>query len=75
MRRCSKQGTYFTAWKVFDNQPVTAPVTSLLTVLSLSDPYSDGSPVTAGTSRWLTPRTTTTSTDFDLLSVVARLLN
>ena len=58
--------------KVFFNQSLTAIVMSLLTLRSGSVPYSLISPVMAGTSRWFTPRTTTTSTDFDLLSLRAR---
>ena len=57
---------------VFFSQSLIAIVTSLLTLRSASVPYSLTSPVMAGTSRWFTPRTTTTSTDFDLLSLRAR---
>src|SRR5262245_17740412 len=63
------------AGSVLVSQSVMAVVTSLLTFRSGSDAYSSGSPVIAGTRRWFTPRTVTTSTDFDLLSFRARSTN
>src|SRR5688500_17081281 len=50
------------------SQPAIPDTTSALTLRSVSAPYSFTSPVTAGTIRWLTPLTMSSSTDGESLS-------
>ena len=45
--------------------PPTVEVTSLLMFRSVNVAYSLTSPVKAGSSTWFTPRTVTSSTDFE----------